>query len=185
MNLDEAKQAGAKRYIGLPCVACGQPERYTRNRECVACRTAAKCRKANGLRSLKGLKKVGRPRKHPEICGPVKRKRKHWPKPVTEYEKWMHRSKNNKKSSLRSKLTYEIYQTLYVTHCPLLGLELTYSNYHGNIPDNYASLDRIDSSKGYIEGNVQILSFRANTLKGHATLEELKLLVDNWTKQKL
>jgi hypothetical protein len=55
--------------------------------------------------------------------------------------------------------------------CPLLG-----------IPMQSASLDRIDPSKGYIKGNVWVISNRANTLKNDATLSELKTLVENLTK---
>jgi len=51
--------------------------------------------------------------------------------------------------------------------CPLLGT-----------PMESPSLDRIDSSKGYIKGNVWVISNRANTLKNDATLSELKLLVE-------
>jgi len=39
------------------------------------------------------------------------------------------------------------------------------------------SLDRIDPKRGYVEGNVAIISFRANRLKMNASLEELKQLV--------
>lgn len=183
MDLQTAKLLGSKRYTGLPCITCGALARYTRNRECVACRVAAKCRRENKIRAERGLKKVGRPKKYPELIGPVKPRKKHDPKPITEFEHWVRRSRNSNKHILRRKLTYDMYMHLYVTHCPLLGLELTYSKYEGSAPDNYASLDRIIPSKGYVDGNVQILSFRANTLKGHATLEEMQLLVENWGKQ--
>lgn len=40
-----------------------------------------------------------------------------------------------------------------------------------NIED--ASLDRIDSSKGYIEGNVQWVTYRANVSKHTMSMNEL------------
>jgi hypothetical protein len=39
------------------------------------------------------------------------------------------------------------------------------------------SLDRIDSKKGYVKGNVRIISWRANSLKNNGTLKELEALV--------
>lgn len=58
--------------------------------------------------------------------------------------------------------------------CPVLGIPLVQGNEEFN---NSPSLDRIDSTKGYIVGNIQVISQRANTIKRDATLEELKLLV--------
>lgn len=61
--------------------------------------------------------------------------------------------------------------------CPLLGIPLK-SAWGKATPDSY-SIDRIDSSKGYIPGNVWVISKRANMIKSDATLEELELLVTN------
>jgi hypothetical protein len=44
---------------------------------------------------------------------------------------------------------------------------------------NTYSIDRIDSSKGYIKGNVQILSMKANNMKSSANVEELLIFSKN------
>lgn len=62
--------------------------------------------------------------------------------------------------------------------CPYLGVELTFSLGAGQLPTN-ASLDRIDSSLGYVKGNVQIISRKANTMKSNATAQELQLFATN------
>lgn len=64
--------------------------------------------------------------------------------------------------------------------CPVLGIPLD------NVSStkrrwNRASLDRVDPSKGYVRGNIAVISWRANYLKGNATLEELEALV-KWLK---
>lgn len=57
--------------------------------------------------------------------------------------------------------------------CPVLGIPI------GPLlgKTNGASIDRIDNSKGYVKGNVVIVSRRANTLKGNASIDELILMV--------
>ena len=66
--------------------------------------------------------------------------------------------------------------------CPLLSIPLKPS--WGKADDCSYSIDRLDSTKGYIPGNVWIISRRANVIKNNATLEELDLLVTN-LKEKL
>lgn len=59
------------------------------------------------------------------------------------------------------------------THCPVFGVELKYSS---GKTEFSASLDRIDSSKGYIAGNVMVICWRANRLKNDATPEDIEKL---------
>ena len=175
-----AQAAGLKRYEGLPCKHCGGTTRYVGNQQCIPCKLQRK--KADRKRHQKYATR-GRPPKHLAFVGPIKPRKKREDKPITAFDHWFRRSRYGKKSGLRKNLTYEVYKELYVTHCPLLGIELSYDNYEGNTPANYATLDKIDPSKGYEVGNVQILSFRANTIKGQATLKELKQIVANWENQ--
>jgi len=64
------------------------------------------------------------------------------------------------------------------THCPIMGMELNYALCDGSgIQPQSPTLDRIDSSKGYIKGNIQVLSWLANTMKSCATQEELMTFI--------
>jgi hypothetical protein len=82
--------------------------------------------------------------------------------------------RNAKKRGLEFSVTKENFLPL-PTHCPVLNVELDYS---GAGTWNAASIDRTDCSKGYIPGNVVIMSKRANMLKNDATAEELRKVVE-------
>lgn len=60
--------------------------------------------------------------------------------------------------------------------CPLLGIPLAKST-DGYASPNSPTIDRIDQDKGYVKGNVWVVSWRANTLKNDASLNELETLV--------
>ena len=65
------------------------------------------------------------------------------------------------------------------THCPVLGIPLvTHAGKGKNIQKDSYSLDRIDPSKGYTKGNVQVISGLANRMKQNATPEELLLFAE-------
>jgi len=56
--------------------------------------------------------------------------------------------------------------------CPVLGIALSVST--GGASDNSPELDRIDNTKGYVKGNVLVVSRRANRIKNDATVQELE-----------
>lgn len=61
-------------------------------------------------------------------------------------------------------------------YCPILGIKLDKT--WGGVEQtnkqraNKCSLDRIDSKKGYIKGNVIVISYRANMIKGDGSADE-------------
>lgn len=71
----------------------------------------------------------------------------------------------------------ELEDIVIPVRCPVLGVELTGSSGKQQCPRlnyNAPSLDRIDNSKGYVKGNIAVISVRANALKSDATPEELR-----------
>jgi hypothetical protein len=64
--------------------------------------------------------------------------------------------------------------------CPILGLPIKKA-IDGN-RDLSPSLDRIDNNKGYIKGNIQVISFKANAMKSTANKDEL-INFSNWVRE--
>ena len=66
--------------------------------------------------------------------------------------------------------------------CPALGIKMEW----GTRPHKplSPSIDRIDSTKGYVKGNVAWISYRANTIKHDATHQELESIT-KWLKKEM
>lgn len=67
-------------------------------------------------------------------------------------------------------------------YCPLLGIKISIADGKKTSKANSPSLDRIDSTKGYIKGNVWVISHKANTMKSNSTFEEFSMMATNWKK---
>jgi hypothetical protein len=71
--------------------------------------------------------------------------------------------------------TVEFEDIAWPTHCPALDIELDYS-YGGkgkHSHDNSPSLDRLDNARGYVKGNVIVVSCLANRIKNSSTPAQL------------
>ena len=58
--------------------------------------------------------------------------------------------------------------------CPALGIPLFVGD--GVSCDNSPTLDRIDNDKGYIKGNIQVISMKANQAKSNLSFKEFQKL---------
>jgi len=67
--------------------------------------------------------------------------------------------------------------------CPALLIPLFVGDEKST--DNSPTLDRIDNNKGYIKGNVQWISRKANQMKSNANFKEIKMLYNYMKKQYL
>jgi len=78
-------------------------------------------------------------------------------------------------------IDHDYIRSIVPSHCPIFGIPLEWSAERSNghvIFPNSPSLDRIDPSKGYVKGNVWIISHKANTIKSNASHGELKLVTE-------
>jgi hypothetical protein len=64
----------------------------------------------------------------------------------------------------------------YPMTCPILGIPLKYDN--RELMDDSYTIDRIDSSQGYIDGNIWVISWRANRAKNDLSARDLKAFAD-------
>jgi hypothetical protein len=90
----------------------------------------------------------------------------------------LHKAKNRAKRLGREfAITAEDFSP--ASHCPLLGAAFEFRK-KGKGPSPFSpTIDRIDSSLGYVPGNVWVISHRANAIKRGSTVEELEMIVAN------
>ena len=74
-------------------------------------------------------------------------------------------------------LDMEYLESIYTEICPILEISL---NWEGSPrTDNTPALDKIIPELGYVKGNVQFISTKANSMKTDATIEQLLTFAKN------
>lgn len=84
-----------------------------------------------------------------------------------------------KKASIDFNLTID--DIIVPEMCPYLEIPLSVGD--GKLHDSSPSLDRIDPSKGYTKGNVEVISHLANKVKNNLTKDQLILFSKNCLKR--
>jgi hypothetical protein len=78
-----------------------------------------------------------------------------------------------KKRGIAFDLTPDYLKSIFTDSCPVFGRQFE----EGKKSHYSATLDRVDPSKGYVQGNVCYISHRANRIKYDASIEELKQIL--------
>ena len=103
---------------------------------------------------------------------------------IKNRERYLFLAAKNRAKKYNIEFTIDILDILIPEFCPLLKERLSTEMHTGN--SFSPSLDRIDSTKGYVPGNVWVISNKANRMKSNAAAEELiifaKSVLDYWDK---
>jgi hypothetical protein len=102
-------------------------------------------------------------------------KHKEWSKRTVQNRLLSRAKDRSRKLGLDCNL--ELEDIIIPKECPLLNTPFQY----GSQKDKWRtySIDRIDNSLGYIKGNIQIISYLANTMKSSASKEQLLTFANN------
>lgn len=161
---DKARTEGRKTYsTGRPCKHGHLADRRVENRRCVVCDNAAtkeRCRINHGKYYGNKSQRALADRLHYML--------------VTS-------RRASKKRGLEHTITID--DLSMGDNCPCCGVVYETERRSRSLRRTSPSLDRFDNTKGYIPGNVNIICWRCNWVKGNATSDELRDVAD-WIDSK-
>ena len=85
------------------------------------------------------------------------------------------RDRSTRHPDVEFSITLEDIQDLWVSQdgtCALSGIKMTYELQNGRTPTN-VSIDKIDHTKGYVTGNVQLVCMACNQIKSDLSEEDM------------
>ena len=160
ISREEAKKLGLYRYYnGKPCKKGHMSQKYVSNMGCVECRNI----KNKSLEQRKHSKE-----KYEELC--------------SKYIKamWWRAKKRSERKNIDFNI--ELEDIIIPDVCPVFGFKFEVSIGKGPT-DKSPSLDRINPSKGYVKGNIQVISFKANRIKTDCDIKDIEIVLDFLKKQ--
>ena len=92
-------------------------------------------------------------------------------------EYWMFHSAKRRAKEQGVPFTITLDDIVIPDECPLLNIPLFVGDKH--CCDNSPTLDKLVPSKGYVPGNILVISEKANRIKSNATVGEIALLAEN------
>lgn len=174
--------AESRFFQGAPCKNCLRTIRFIKDKKCVHC-VRSRDRARNKSPEKRKYEKRRSKLSHRKAL--QARLRASGYKTNWERNAWLKdpRKRLLKKARERASMygrecTISLEDIVVPKNCPLLGIPIFVGT--RQVKNNSPTIDRKDSSKGYVPGNVWVISWRANRIKSDATLEEIKMLVKNW-----
>lgn len=95
---------------------------------------------------------------------------------------WRNAKLRAKRRGIEFHITQEDIKEIFPNECPVYNKPFVYGS--KGAPNDWApTLDRIDSTKGYVRDNIAVISYRANTIKNRGSVDDLKRILTWLEKQ--
>lgn len=185
-SLSEAKQLGVKRYFtGKPCPKGHVTHRYVAGGNCAACVSIrAKAKYDSGWRQ----DTAGRPEVNSRWNGSTKGAvaKQRWREKNPKRAWAVHNINAAKRRALAKgvpfTITAEYLASIIPDACPVFSTPFVFIN--GKVMrDTSPTVDRLRPELGYVEGNVAVISLKANSIKNAYGSEDLDK-VAKWLREK-
>lgn len=185
INRYQAKEASFTRYFtGKPCKNGHLAERYVNNGSCVACvADRVKVKYAAGWRqNYSNRAAINR---NWNASDKARQAKARW-KDRDPKRAWAVYAVGAAKIRARLKgipfdITSEYIREITPDHCPVFGTPFAFTG-NGSMLPHSASLDRLDPSNGYVQGNVAVISVKANSIKSAYSSCDIQK-VANWLRE--
>jgi len=151
------------------CKNCGTFEKYASNNHCIFCLKEKQKKKGNQYaKKYRETHKDRLSEKRKSEYGLFGKKFK--------YLMWS----RAKARAIEKNLPFDIELSDIVIpdFCPVLGISFEVGKKGRGPSDTSPSLDRIVPEKGYVKGNIEIISFKANRIKSDANVEDLEKVLN-------
>lgn len=175
-----ARERGDLTYQGRPCKAGHDGIRLTRNAACPTCTVAGKRKWYNNLTPEQRQARADRQNLIRQELPPERRAAHR----IANPEKALWKGARTRAQKSGREFNLSIDDIVVPALCPVLGIPLIVGVGRPGASDNSPTLDRIDNSKGYVRGNVEVMSWRANRLKNDASIEELELIITHMKRHR-
>jgi len=176
-----ARALGAKAYFtGAPCKYGHTAHRYAATGQCSACAaiSVADRLKKNGPPTIDPVKRSASLKKWNASSNAYKAKQK-WKEQNPKWA-WVVSAVGGararaKRAGLPFDLTNEYMYERTPDACPVFGTPFVFLGM-GCISDSSPSLDKLVPVLGYVQGNVAVISNKANAIKSAATWKEIQMV---------
>lgn len=163
----------------IDCPQCKRNRPYGCHGVCNSCAAAAWEAKQDPDKVRKRKLDYGNKRRAADPEAARKREREY--KKGLPWERRVLRSNHASQAERKANLSLDFLQGLKAAtpNCKCCGVDLDYSPpERGEVPDNFATLDRVIPAHGYTVGNVQIVCHCCNYSKGGLTIEDMQMFIE-------